>query len=66
MTKECELADICGFMKRFRDDTNVVTDGWIRSFCEDRAKSESCERKKYHKLSGVQPADNIAPTGKII
>ncbi len=66
MTRECELANTCGFLKNFRDDMNVVKEGWIRSFCKDRAKSESCERIKYHKLSGVHPADNITPTGRII
>lgn len=66
MTEGCELHEECGFLQTFKEDTDMVRKGWIRSFCEDRTKSESCERKKYYKLSGVHPADNIAPTGKIV
>lgn len=66
MKEKCELLEKCGFFKNFKGNTEVVKAGWIRLYCEDKAKSENCERKKICKKIGQPPHDNMAPTGKIL
>ena len=67
MAKEkCELLDKCGFFKNYQGNTEVVKNAWIKMFCDDKQSSERCERKKYRKQNGKPPADNMAPTGKML
>ncbi len=64
--EKCELLDTCGFFLNFRGNSEVVKQGWIRMYCQDKEKSERCERKKYRKRTGQAPPDNMAPTGKML
>lgn len=66
MSEYCELLEKCGFFRKFNESSEVVTEGWIKNFCENQEKSEKCERKKFRKSHGKPPADNMTPTGKII
>jgi hypothetical protein len=43
-----------------------VKNGWIRLYCQDKEKSETCERKKYGKANGKPAPVNMAPTGKML
>jgi len=63
---QCELLETCGFFKNFKGNTEVVKQGWIKMYCEDREKSEKCARKQYRKKHGKPPADNMTPTGKML
>jgi hypothetical protein len=60
------MLEKCGFFRNFKGNSEVVTEGWIKKFCENQEKSERCARKKYRKMNGKPPADNMTPTGKII
>ncbi len=64
--EKCELLDTCGFFKNFKGNSEVVKQGWIKMFCEDKNKSERCARKKYREQHGVAPVDNMSPTGKML
>ena len=66
MSEECELLDKCGFFLNFKANSEVIKQSWIRMFCENNEKSEKCERKKFRKKTGKPPADNMAPTGKML
>jgi len=66
MSEQCELLDKCGFFLNFKGNNEVIKNGWIRSFCESKEKSEKCERKKIRKATGKPPVDNMAPTGKLL
>lgn len=66
MSEPCELLEKCGFFLNFKKNSEVVKKGWIRSFCESKEKSERCERKKVRRKTGQPPADNMAPTGKML
>ena len=66
MAEQCELLDKCGFFINYKGNTEVVKQGWILMFCENKEKSEKCERKKIRKQTGNPPVDNMTPTGKIL
>jgi hypothetical protein len=63
---ECELLEKCGFFNKFKGNSEVVRQGWMRMFCEDKGKSDNCERKKMRKQTGKPPLDNMTPNGTII
>jgi hypothetical protein len=66
MPEKCELLEKCGFFLNFKGNSEVAIEGWVRLFCEDKEKSESCQRKRTRKLTGKSPADNMTPTGKML
>ena len=63
---DCENLVKCGFFNNFKGNSEVVKNSWIRLFCRDQVKSDQCERKKYRKANNKPPADNMAPTGKMV
>lgn len=66
MAEQCELLEKCGFFKNYNGNMEVIKQGWIRIYCDNREKSERCERKKIRQQTGQPPADNMTPTGKMI
>ena len=66
MSEQCEFLDKCGFFLNYSANTEVVRQGWVSMYCEDSEKSERCERKKVRALTGMPPADNMCPTGKLL
>lgn len=66
MQEKCELLDKCGFFINFKGNTETIKNSWIRLFCESKEKSEKCKRKEIRKQTGKPPADNMAPTGKML
>ncbi len=66
MSQCCQNLEICGFFTNYKGNSEVVKNGWIRMFCENLEKSESCERKKFKQRIGQAPPDNMAPTGKFL
>jgi len=46
MAGQCELFEKCGFLHEYEGNNKVVKQGWMHLYCEDKAKSETCERKK--------------------
>ncbi len=62
----CELLSKCGFFNNYKGNSETIKQGWIKMFCEDKAKSERCERKKIRQATGKPPADNMSPTGKVL
>lgn len=66
MKEKCELLEKCGFFQNFIGNSEVLKQGWVKMFCEEKEKSEKCERKKIREKTGVPPADNMTPTGKML
>jgi hypothetical protein len=66
MREKCELLEKCGFFKNYNESTGALEKAWIRMYCESQETSESCERKMFRKQTGRPPADNMAPTGKML
>jgi hypothetical protein len=66
MREKCELLEACGFFKNFKHNKGVVEQTWIRMYCESKETSETCARKIFRKQTGRPPADNMAPTGKML
>lgn len=66
MAEKCEFLDRCGFFLNYKGNTEVVKQGWIALYCEDKQKSERCERKKVRQATGQPPQDNMAPTGTLL
>jgi hypothetical protein len=66
VSQPCEFLDRCGFFLNYKANTEVVKQGWVALFCEDREKSERCERKIARQMTGQPPADNMSPTGDML
>lgn len=66
MNQQCENLEKCGFFINFKRDNEVIINDWMRIFCRNLEMSELCERKKFKKKNGRYPADNMAPTGKLM
>lgn len=66
MLKQCGSLKDCGFFRHFQGNDEVVKQGWISIYCESLEKSEKCKRKQILKKTGKKPADNMAPTGKLL
>jgi len=66
MAENCELLEKCGFFNKFQGNSEVVKAGWIRAFCQTKDRSETCKRKQIRRQTGSPPADNMAPTGKLV
>lgn len=66
MQENCEMLDKCGFFTEFKGNSDRVKQGWIRKFCENKIKSELCERKKFRNKTGTPPPARLAPTGKLL
>lgn len=66
VSDKCELLEKCGFFLNYQGNSEVIKKGWIRMFCESKAKSETCERKKIRMKTGKPPADNMTPSGKLL
>ena len=61
----CELLSKCGFFNNYCKSESV-SQGFIKIYCQDQKKSDSCQRKLYRKKNGTPPPDNMAPTGKML
>lgn len=66
VTEKCEFHESCGFLRNLGKNAEVTRQAWIRSFCGNKERARSCQRKEYRKQTGDFPPDNIAPTGKIL
>lgn len=66
MSEKCEHLEKCGFFINFQGNTDTIVNGWIAMYCDSKEKSESCERKKIKNQTGKPPADNMAPTGRML
>ncbi len=66
MPEQCEFLEKCGFFLNYRWNTEVVKQGWVNMFCDDKEKSELCERKNARRRTGQPPADNMCPTGTLL
>jgi hypothetical protein len=66
MTEKCELIEKCGFFLNYKGNSESVKNGWTALYCENKEKSEKCERKKIRNATGKPPADNMTPTGKMV
>jgi hypothetical protein len=64
--KQCELLETCGFFLNFKSHTESIKQRWIELYCENSENSEICERKIIRKQTGEPPANNMAPTGKLL
>jgi len=65
MTEKCERLVKCGFFNNFNGNTEVIKQGWVRMYCENKDKSEKCNRKMMSKTGKTVP-DNMTPTGKML
>ncbi len=61
MAEKCKFFDTCGFLKSFVGDNKRLMKGWLRSFCDDKEKSESCSRIMFFDQMGFMPPDNMEP-----
>ncbi len=66
MAGECELINKCGFFLNYKGNTEVLKKGWIKMYCSSKEKSMKCKRKEIRLKTGKPPADNMAPTGKML
>ena len=66
MSEKCEMLANCGFFKNFSLNSETIKQGWTKMYCDDKKKSERCERKKIRLATGKPPADNMSPTGKML
>lgn len=66
MSDQCELLEKCGFFLNFTSHLEVIKQRWVTLYCENKASSELCERKIIRLRTGEPPADNMAPTGRLI
>jgi len=66
MLQRCEYLDQCGFFLNFSNNMEVIKESWVQLYCLDREVSELCERKKIRHKTGSPPANNMAPTGKLM
>ena len=60
----CEELEECSFFLRAQAKPDLV-ECWKRLFCESRAKSAFCERRRRF-AGGESVPVNLAPTGQLI
>jgi len=66
MLEKCPFLEKCGFFINFKGNSEVIKNGWVNLYCNDKGKSERCERKKIRQQTGKPPADNMAPNGQML
>ncbi len=66
MTDKCEFLETCGFFNNYKANSEVIKQGWVKLYCADKVKAKRCERLKIRQNTGKPPADNMAPTGKMM
>ena len=66
MSKKCDRIEKCGFFLNYEGNSEVLKQGWINMFCASLERSAQCKRKAVFLASGHPPADNMAPTGKML
>ena len=66
MMGKCQFYENCGFLNSFQKSEERMREGWIKSFCKSKEKSETCRRKILYRQNGCLPPDNVMPTGKIL
>jgi|WetSurMetagenome_2_1015567.scaffolds.fasta_scaffold88429_3 hypothetical protein len=66
MSENCENLVNCSFFNVYNGNSEVVKNGWVRIFCNDKNKSVNCHRKQLKKKTGSPPPPNMAPTGKML
>jgi hypothetical protein len=64
--EQCELLEKCPFFEKYKCALNVIIKGWVRSFCIDKARSETCARKLYRKEHGQPAPIDMTPTGESV
>lgn len=64
--ESCKFLTECGFFNNFQGYPEVIKEGWIRMYCNNMEKSETCSRKIYRLEHGTPPVENMSPTGKFI
>ena len=66
MAEQCEYLETCGFFQNYSGSTEVIKEGWVKMYCDDRDKAKQCERLKIREQTGKPPVDNMCPTGKLL
>jgi hypothetical protein len=66
MESNCELLEKCGFFNKYKANSGVIRQGWIRMYCQSHEKSDKCKRKQIRRETGTPPPDNMAPTGDMM
>ncbi|PID58706.1 MAG: hypothetical protein CR986_07545 [Ignavibacteriae bacterium] len=66
MQQKCKNLKGCGFFNNFKGNNEVISEGWIKLYCENENKSQKCERKIIKEKTGKAPVDNMTPTGKLL
>lgn len=62
----CERLKECGFFKKYQDTYVSACAALIQEYCNDIARSNSCERKRIFNETGEPPDVNMMPNGKIV
>lgn len=65
MSDECANLSVCGFFNKYKDTNKAACLGFIKLYCRGEKRDE-CERKKYRKLHGAPPPDNMMPSGVLV
>ena len=63
--EDCELLKQCGFLIRYKGNTEEIKQIWMKNFCKNKLKSKDCERKKYKEKTGKTPPDHKTPIEEI-
>ena len=66
MQEKCEKLEGCGFFNNFKGNSEASKRGLCLLYCHDKKKSEKCKRKQFKLKTGNPPADNMAPSGKML
>ena len=63
--ENCVLLEKCGFFKKFGNNKDYTTQGFIELYCKGPKQNE-CVRKKYREEHGTPPSDDMMPTGEMM
>ena len=63
--ENCVLLEKCGFFKKFGNNKDYMTQGFIELYCKGPKQNE-CVRKKYREEHGTPPSDDMMPTGEMM
>lgn len=61
----CELLEVCGFFKKYRETLNLACRGFIKTYCEGPMMKE-CKRLEYRLKHGAPPNNDMMPSGQMV
>jgi hypothetical protein len=62
----CKLLDVCPFHEKYKDAFQDRFKGWVKGFCSNKVRSETCARNIFCRKNDLMPPVNLTPCGEYV